>query len=140
MELLYYYALAHQNSFDVRWLKRGTVAENFFRPLYQKLLNSYDINIIPMCKVTGIDLKQDTQSPSDTSSHKVNRIRYSIMNNTSAYNSYSSGVMEDLDGVVLAVGTTGMKSIISNSPEIANVSPQLNKAATLGGIDVMSVR
>lgn len=26
MELLYFYALAHQTSFDVRWLKKGTVA------------------------------------------------------------------------------------------------------------------
>eukprot|EP01038_Epipyxis_sp_PR26KG_P011604 gene11604-15541_t len=139
MELLYYYALAHQNSFDVRWLKRGTVAENFFRPLYKTLSDSYDIDVIPNCRVTGIELNQEKNSPTGT--HKVNKIRYSIMSNNSSYNNnYGSGVMEDLDGVVLAVGTTGMKSIITNSPEIASVSSQLSKAATLGGIDVMSVR
>jgi hypothetical protein len=28
MELLYYYALAHQDSFDVRWIKDGTVSDS----------------------------------------------------------------------------------------------------------------
>jgi hypothetical protein len=33
MELLYYYALAHQDSFDVRWMKNGTVSDSLIRPL-----------------------------------------------------------------------------------------------------------
>ena len=31
MELLYFYALAHQTSFDVRWLKKGTVSETLMK-------------------------------------------------------------------------------------------------------------
>merc|ERR1719155_56361 len=39
MELLYYYALAHQDSFDVRWLRRpgGSVAADLIAPLAASL-------------------------------------------------------------------------------------------------------
>jgi len=32
MELLYYYALAHVDSFDVRWVKNGTVSSSLIAP------------------------------------------------------------------------------------------------------------
>ena len=32
MELLYYYALAHQDSFDVRWIRSGSIAEQLIAP------------------------------------------------------------------------------------------------------------
>ena len=38
MELLYYYALAHQDSFDVRWIKNGTVSDSLIRPLAERLM------------------------------------------------------------------------------------------------------
>jgi uncharacterized protein with NAD-binding domain and iron-sulfur cluster len=37
MELLYYYALAHQDSFDVRWIKSKSIAEQLLAPLSQRL-------------------------------------------------------------------------------------------------------
>ena len=40
MELLYYYALAHQDSFDVRWIKARSIAEQLFAPLAQRLMAS----------------------------------------------------------------------------------------------------
>ena len=32
MELLYYYALAHQDSFDVRWIRSKSIAEQLIKP------------------------------------------------------------------------------------------------------------
>ena len=37
MELLYYYALAHQDSFDVRWIKSKSIAEQLLAPLSERL-------------------------------------------------------------------------------------------------------
>ena len=42
MELLYYYALAHQDSFDVRWIKNGTVSDSLIAPLATKLQDRYN--------------------------------------------------------------------------------------------------
>ena len=37
MELLYFYALAHQTSFDVRWIKSRSITELIIKPLASKL-------------------------------------------------------------------------------------------------------
>ena len=37
MELLYFYALAHQTSFDVRWIKSKSVQENLIQPLAEQV-------------------------------------------------------------------------------------------------------
>jgi len=37
MELLYFYALAHQTSFDVRWIKSRSISELLIAPLAEKL-------------------------------------------------------------------------------------------------------
>ena len=46
MELLYYYALAHQDSFDVRWIKKGTVSESLIAPLAEKLIEKKGLNVL----------------------------------------------------------------------------------------------
>merc|ERR1719174_1911039 len=45
MELLYYYALAHQDSFDVRWMKCGTVQSSIIFPLAKKLREEKGLNV-----------------------------------------------------------------------------------------------
>jgi uncharacterized protein with NAD-binding domain and iron-sulfur cluster len=52
MELLYYYALAHQTSFDVRWMAGGNIASNFFAPLSDKLSNYSSLTVMGGCKVS----------------------------------------------------------------------------------------
>jgi hypothetical protein len=44
MELLYYYTLAHMDSFDVRWIKNGTVGSSLIAPLASLLAKNYDLN------------------------------------------------------------------------------------------------
>jgi uncharacterized protein with NAD-binding domain and iron-sulfur cluster len=51
-----------------------------------------------------------------------------------------SGVIENVDAVVLAVGAKGMGALMANSPECAALTPELVRAGSLDAIDVVSVR
>lgn len=141
MELLYYYALAHQSSFDVRWIKNGTVSGNFFRPLSKYLETTYDLKILAGCRVTkllfeGEKEKEKEKQASFVNSNKISSIQYSP---SSSWLS-SSKTLENLDGVVLAVGSTGMRNILSGSPNVCSKSVQLTKASSLRAIDCISIR
>merc|ERR1719204_581336 len=56
MELLYYYALAHQTSFDVRWLRKGTVQESLIRPLASRLQTA-GVDVRGSCFARGLLLQ-----------------------------------------------------------------------------------
>ena len=47
MDLLYFYAFAHQTSFDVRWMRKGTIASSIIKPLVEKLEQEYDLEVMP---------------------------------------------------------------------------------------------
>eukprot|EP00929_Paragymnodinium_shiwhaense_P008680 TRINITY_DN112643_c0_g1_i1.p1 TRINITY_DN112643_c0_g1~~TRINITY_DN112643_c0_g1_i1.p1 ORF type:complete len:634 (-),score=128.10 TRINITY_DN112643_c0_g1_i1:77-1978(-) len=123
MELLYFYALAHQTSFDVRWLRRGTVAETLVRPLVSHLddLHALDVRgshfvsslVMEKGKITGLQCKTPGGGES---------------------------TIENLDGVVLALGSGGMRAVMAGSPEVARRCPTLAAAGGLKGVDVMSCR
>ena len=46
MELLYYYALAHQDSFDVRWIKSKSIGEQLFAPLSRRLCDAHQLQVL----------------------------------------------------------------------------------------------
>jgi hypothetical protein len=54
MELLYYYALAHQDSFDVRWIAKGTVASSLIAPLAERLVTKYGLKVLGGCRVEEV--------------------------------------------------------------------------------------
>eukprot|EP00808_Paulinella_micropora_P008931 g17845.t1 len=41
LELLYFFGLAHQDSFDVRWIKQGSIGESIIAPLAHYLQEKY---------------------------------------------------------------------------------------------------
>ena len=45
MELSCYCTLAHQDSFDVRWIKNGTVADSLISPLANTLIDDYSSSL-----------------------------------------------------------------------------------------------
>ena len=50
MELLYYYALAHQDSFDVRWIKVREARNNVYQyPLDANISTERDCGIVDNC-------------------------------------------------------------------------------------------
>lgn len=123
MELLYFYALAHQTSFDVRWLKKGTVSETLMSPVLNHLVEKYNLEVRGNTFVEGLDVKN----------MKVSGLRYAMKGG-------SKGLLEDLDAVVLALGAGGLRAVLRGSPELAKVCPTLSAAGALRGVDVMSVR
>ncbi len=126
MELLYYYALAHQDSFDVRWINSKSVAEHFFEPLSRKLMSRHHIRVLGGTLATRLNMSSEKQciSSVEIQSVKTKEIK----------------VIDDVDAVVLAVGAKGLKSLMSQSPECSNAAPELVAAASLGSIDVVSTR
>ena len=134
MELLYYYALAHQDSFDVRWIKNGTVSDSLIRPLAERLMTGGGgghyggLKVLGGCRVREISLDRDEDG----------KLRASRL----TYLDTRSGKVEeinDIDGIVLALGCQGMLSVVSSSPDLARL-PEFSKAASLRGIDVISCR
>lgn len=129
MELLYYYALAHQTSFDVRWLRTpgGSVASDLIAPLAARLAATGRLDVIS-ARVNGIDMSSGGALPSPSA------VRYTPLAGG------DEATLSDVDGVVLAVGVGGMRAIARGSPELARAAPEITAAASLGAIDVISVR
>jgi len=126
MELLYYYALAHQDSFDVRWIRNGTVADSLIAPLASKLEED-GLKVMGGCRVGEISL--DTAADGEMSARSL---KYSKMNG-------ETGEITDIDGIVLALGCKGMENVVRASPDLARL-PVFSKAASQKGIDVISAR
>jgi uncharacterized protein with NAD-binding domain and iron-sulfur cluster len=126
MELLYYYALAHQDSFDVRWIKSKSIAEQLLAPLSQRLRNQHHLDVLGGTLASRLNVSPDGTSVTSVETRSLATGR--------------SAVIQDVDAVVLAVGAKGMGALMANSPECAALSPGLVRAGTLGAIDVVSVR
>lgn len=130
MELLYYYALAHIDSFDVRWIKNGTVSDSLIAPLATYLEDNYNVEVLGGGRVGRISL--DEPVGSRKSGGLVSSVDYQMP-------SGKVETIDNIDGVVLALSSKGMQSVVSNSPDLARI-PQFSQAASCKGIDVISVR
>ena len=126
MELLYYYALAHQDSFDVRWIKARSIAEQLFAPLAQRLMASSGLQVLGGTLATRLNL--------DPNNAQVDSVQ------TTTLATGEEGLIEDVDAVVLAVGAKGLRGLMAQSPQCAKAAPELALAGSLGAIDVVSVR
>ena len=126
MELLYYYALAHQDSFDVRWIKARSIAEQLFAPLAQRLMASGGLQVLGGTIATRLNL--------DPNNAQVDSVQ------TTTLSTGEESLIEDVDAVVLAVGAKGLRGLMAQSPQCAQVAPELAVAGSLGAIDVVSVR
>ena len=126
MELLYYYALAHQDSFDVRWIKSKSIAEHLFAPLSERLQDEHQLQVMGGTLATALNMSNDTRGVRSVETRSVTTGR--------------SSVVDNVDAVVLAVGAKGMGALMANSPECAALTPELVRAGSLDAIDVVSVR
>jgi len=126
MELLYYYALAHQDSFDVRWINAESIAKKLFEPLSQRLISEHHLRVLGGTLATSLRFAPGT--------NQINAV---------GIQSVATGktdCIQNVDAVVLAVGSKGIRSIMSQSPECREAAPELVAAGSLGAIDVVSVR
>ena len=126
MELLYYYALAHQDAFDVRWIKAGSIAGQLIAPLAQRLTATAGLQVLGGTLATRLNLCPDTAQVRSVETRSVL--------------TGEEGLLDDVDAVVLAVGAKGMRALMAASPACATAAPELVRAGSLGAIDVVSVR
>ncbi|MCB4427937.1 NAD(P)-binding protein [Synechococcus sp. MU1643] len=126
MELLYYYALAHQDSFDVRWIRSASIAEQLIAPLAERLLDSGLLNVLAGTLATRLNLDHSSEAIQSVEVRSQATGRFSVV--------------DDVDAVVLAVGAKGMNALMAQSPRCRDVLPELVAAGSLGAIDVVSVR
>ena len=131
MELLYYYALAHQDSFDVRWIKNGTVNDSLIKPLAERLMKDElgGLKVLGGCRVKEISLEKDKNTG------KLHAIKLSYLDTRSG----EIKEIDNIDGVVVALGCQGMQTVVSSSTDLARL-PVFSQAASLKGIDVISCR
>jgi uncharacterized protein with NAD-binding domain and iron-sulfur cluster len=135
MELLYYYALAHVDSFDVRWIKNGTVSDSLIAPLASKLQSDHHLQVLGGCRVGQVSLQSDSNSTTARNrptARSVSSVQYTTRDGTVE-------TIADVDGVVLALSCRGMESVVSQSPDLVRI-PMFSQAASCKGIDVISTR
>ena len=126
MELLYYYSFAHQDSFDVRWIRARSIAEALIAPLARRLINRHGLQVCGGTLAARLNLTPDGKAVASVETRVVG--------------SDELGLIEEVDAVVLAVGAKGLSALMENSPACAAAAPELVDAGSLGAIDVVSVR
>ena len=113
--MLYYFILAHQPDFDVRWC-RGTVGEMIFRPWTEQIE-----------KAGGRIL----------ANHRVTDVLVSANNKIDAV--ICGEETFEADAVIFSVGITGMKKIVAQSESLRR-RPEFRNLSNLNGIDVLATR
>lgn len=116
--MLYYFILAHQPDFDVRWC-RGTVGEMIFRPWVDR---------IEVCggKVLANRRVSDVQV-------EDNRVTGVVCTGVEGDETFEA------DAVIFSVGITGMKKIMEGSESLRKRA-EFRDLRNLGGIDVLATR
>lgn len=112
--MLYYFILAHQPDFDVVWC-RGTVGEKIFRPWVERIETG--AKVLANRRVTDLIVDSDNRATGVVCGDEV----------------------FDADAVIFAVGITGMKKIVSSSPNLQS-RQEFRNLSNLGAIDVLATR
>lgn len=113
--MLYYFILAHQPDFDVRWC-RGTVGEQIFHPWVQRIEQAGG-RILAHHRVTDVLMGEE---------HHITGV-------------VCGDQVFAADAVIFAVGITGMKKIVAGSPTLRQ-RPEFRNLSNLGAIDVLATR
>ena len=113
--MLYFFILAHQADFDVVWC-RGTVGEKIFRPWVEKIEKA-GAKVLAKKPVTDLIVNSQNQATGVVCGDQV----------------------FDADAVIFAVGVTGMKKIVANSPSLQS-REEFRNLSNLGAIDVLATR
>ncbi|KAK9832047.1 hypothetical protein WJX81_001885 [Elliptochloris bilobata] len=121
LAMLYYFVLARQDAFDVRWC-RGSVAEQVFKPWRARL------------EAAGVRLLGGRRALCVLPGQAGRRFRVEV-------SAKGKGAEEchEADAIVLAVGVKAMQQIVAASPQLA-AAPDLAHVRGLGTDDVMAVR
>lgn len=117
--MLYYFILAHQPDFDVKWC-RGTVGDLIFRPWVDRIQQSGG-RVLTNRRVTDLRI-----AASPVSSPQITAV-------------LCGDEIFEADAVIFAVGISGMQKIISACPALQQFS-EFRDVMNLGAIDVLATR
>ncbi|MCG6134969.1 MAG: FAD-dependent oxidoreductase [Nostoc sp. LLA-1] len=113
--MLYFFILAHQADFDVVWC-RGTVGEKIFRPWVERMEKA-GAKVLAQRRVTDVIIDSQNRAKGVVCGDEI----------------------FDADAVIFAVGVTGMKKIVANSPSLQS-REEFRNLNNLGTIDVLATR
>ncbi|WIA34177.1 hypothetical protein OEZ86_012535 [Tetradesmus obliquus] len=122
LETLYFYALAHQNDFDVCW-PRGSIAETIFTPMVERIQSAGG-------QVLGGQLVTDLQPGPDGRS-----IAAVVTRDVAT----GSSTTHEADAVVFAIGITGMQKLVQQCRLLGD-RQEFRKVMNLRSIDVIATR
>ncbi|GAX73691.1 hypothetical protein CEUSTIGMA_g1142.t1 [Chlamydomonas eustigma] len=121
LETLYFYALAHQNDFDVCWCK-GTIAERIFSPLIRRI-EAKGGSIVGSRVVTGLELGENGEVTAVKAMDKDTGL----------------DTIYPADALVFAIGVGGMQKLVSSCPQLASL-PEFRATMNLKSLDVVATR
>ncbi|NER79149.1 MAG: FAD-dependent oxidoreductase [Leptolyngbya sp. SIO1D8] len=113
--MLYYFILAHQSDFDVRWC-RGTVGEQIFRP-WTAAIEAAGGRILANHRVTDVIEGEGDRLTAIVCGDQV----------------------FEAEAVIFSVGITGMKKIVANSSALRRRA-EFRDLQNLGAVDVLATR
>jgi uncharacterized protein with NAD-binding domain and iron-sulfur cluster len=118
--MLYYFILAHQSDFDVKWC-RGTVGDLIFRPWVAQIEKAGG-NVLTQRRVTDVVF----HAAESAARPQVKAV-------------VCGDEVFEADAVIFAVGVSGMQKIVSSSAALRSL-PQFCNLMNLGAIDVLATR
>eukprot|EP00879_Flechtneria_rotunda_P028371 GHRR01030475.1.p1 GENE.GHRR01030475.1~~GHRR01030475.1.p1 ORF type:complete len:457 (+),score=95.91 GHRR01030475.1:1370-2740(+) len=122
LETLYFYALAHQNDFDVCW-PRGSIAETIFTPMVKRI-QAAGSQVKGGQLVTHLLPGPDGRSIATVVSRDV---------------STGQTTSHQCDAVVFAIGITGMQKLVQQC-RVLGTRQEFRKIMNLRSIDVIATR
>mmetsp|Transcript_10302 Transcript_10302/g.28093 ORF Transcript_10302/g.28093 Transcript_10302/m.28093 type:complete len:554 (-) Transcript_10302:461-2122(-) len=124
LETLYFYALAHQNDFDVCWCK-GSVAERIFTPLVERIKGQGG-KVVGNQLVTGLNIEEIEGVPQVTAIEATDR-------------ETGATTVHQADAVVFAVGINAMQKLVTANPALA-AQNDFRNIMNLKSLDVIATR
>ncbi|CAN0098632.1 unnamed protein product [Scytosiphon promiscuus] len=128
--MLYFYVLAHQPDFDVRWCT-GSVTEKIFAPLVDRIKASRTIRL----HGNGGEIRGGmfvTEVELDANG----KVKAVLAKNAAD----GEMVSFEADAVVMCVSVQGVKKLLSSCDGLGAARPDLRKAMSLRSVDVMATR
>ncbi|MEO1510136.1 MAG: FAD-dependent oxidoreductase, partial [Cyanobacteria bacterium J06633_23] len=116
--MLYYFILAHQPDFDVRWC-RGTVGEMIFRPWVERI-ETLGGKVLANKRVSDVQVED-------------NCVTGVVCSGVGGDETFAA------DAVIFSVGITGMKKIVAGSDSLRDRT-EFRDLQNLGGVDVLATR
>jgi uncharacterized protein with NAD-binding domain and iron-sulfur cluster len=121
IETLYFYALAHQNDFDVAWCK-GNISDRIFKPLINHILHCGG-------KIEGGKFVEELQT--DESGN--------IIGVTARSRETGEIDVYEADAVVMAVSISGMQKLVANNP-VLSAREEFRRILSLRCIDAIATK